>query len=66
MLPEASWTGHSPMSRCWRPVILPFGKMPWAVSSPQTWTQMEVLVEAEPPPERTLLAVWELAVLLVE
>ena len=46
-------------------MILPLGKVPWQVSSPQVASQMEVLVLLVPPPSRTLLAVWELEVVLV-
>ena len=44
-------------------MILPFGKVAWTVSLPHVAIQMEVLVAPVPWPERTLFAVWELAVL---
>ena len=47
-------------------MILPFGKVACQVSEPQVTIQSEVLVLAEPPALRTLLAVWELEVFSVE
>ena len=47
-------------------MILPFGKVPCRVSLPHVVIQIEVLVEEAPPASRTLLAVCEFEVFLVE